>query len=155
MPAKRRPTLKFDPASSAWIGLRLSVVSNRYMNALYAEIERQQNLLRDDVAVIACLSITTATTAQEIVRYTGRPKNSISRAVTGLEEAGLLRRSTHPDDSRAASLALTASGRRAFKQISRHSAEHDARLIANLNEDERRAFARLLNIISDPALSLG
>jgi DNA-binding MarR family transcriptional regulator len=110
-------------------------------------------LQRDDVAVIVCLSITSATTAAEIVRYTGRPKNSISRSVMGLEEAGLLTRSSHPEDGRAAGLALTAQGRRIFKQISGRFAEHDKRLIAGMNEHERREFTRLLNIVSDSSAS--
>src|SRR5476649_301275 len=129
MPVERRATLKFDPASSVWIGLRLVVISNRYVTSLYSQIDDQLGLQRDDVAVLACLSITDATTAQEIVRYTGRPKNSISRAVTGLEAAGLLNRSTDPVDGRAATLALTAKGREAIRQIGQRTAEHDARLI--------------------------
>ena len=152
MPAMTRTTLKFDPASLRWIGLRFTVVSNRYIYPLYAEIEKGYGLQRHDLSVIVCLSITNATTAQEIVRYTGNLKNSISRAVTNLERAGLLSRSTHPDDGRAASLALTAQGKKVFKQISGRFADRDAKMIARLNDDERREFTRLFNIISDSSV---
>jgi DNA-binding MarR family transcriptional regulator len=152
--AKRSPTLRFDADSTQWIGLRLAVISNRYNASLYAEVDRELGLQRDDVAVLACLEITQATTAQEIVRYTGRPKNSISRAVTGLEEAGFLSRSTHPNDGRAATLGLTAKGRGAVRQISLHTAEHDARLIAKLSERDQRELARLLNVLGDRSFSM-
>src|SRR5260370_17925166 len=113
MPATKRATRRFDPQSTDWIGLRLAVLSNRYVGSLYPEIVRSQELQRDDVAVLICLSITDATTAQDIVRYTGRPKNSISRSVAGLEKRGLLSRTAHPQAGRAPSLAFTAPARTA------------------------------------------
>jgi DNA-binding MarR family transcriptional regulator len=152
--AKRSPALRFDADSTRWIGLRLAVISNRYNASLYAEVGHELGLQRDDVAVLACLEITQATTAQEIVRYTGRPKNSISRAVTGLEDVGFLNRSTHPSDGRAATLGLTAKGREAVRQISQRTAEHDARLIAKLGERDQRELARLLNLLGDASFGL-
>src|SRR5216684_5190373 len=127
MISKKRTTLKFDPASPAWIGLRVTVASNRYIYPLYAELERKHKLLRDDVAVISCLSITSATTAQEIVRYTGRPKNSISRAVAKLEAENVLRRKAHLRDGRASTLYLTPRGKKVFARIKDFFAERDQR----------------------------
>src|SRR5216684_3563661 len=149
MISKKRTTLKFDPASPAWIGLRVTVVSNRYIYPLYAEIERKHKLLRDDVAVIICLSITSATTAQEIVRYTGRPKNSISRAVAKLEAEGVLRRNSDPRDGRVSTLSLTTRGKRLFDQIKGYFAARDKRLLEGLSEKEKHEFNRLLNKISE------
>jgi len=152
--AKRGSSLRFDADSIQWIGLRLAVISNRYNASLYAEVDRELQLQRDDVAVLACLEITAATTAQEIVRYTGRPKNSVSRAVTGLEAKGFLTRSTHPNDGRAATLSLTAVGQKTVSQIRQCTAEHDARLMAKLCERDQRALTRLLNLLADSSQSL-
>ena len=149
MISKKRTHLKFDPESPAWIGLRVTVVSNRYLYALYAELERKYQLLRDDVAVINCLSITSATTAQEIVRYTGRPKNSISRAVTKLEANRILRRKSDPRDGRVSTLSLTTHGKRLFDQIKGYFAERDKRLVEVLGEKEKHEFNRLLNKVSE------
>jgi DNA-binding MarR family transcriptional regulator len=149
MNSRKRTTLNFDPQSSAWIGLRVTVVSNRYIYALYGEIERKNQLLRDDVAVIICLSITSAITAQEIVRYTGRPKNSISRAVTKLEAQGILHRKAHLRDGRASTLHLTPGGKRLFSQIKDFFAERDHRLVEVLSEKEKREFNRLLTKVSE------
>ena len=109
-------------------------------------------LLRDDVAVINCLSITSATTAQEIVRYTGRPKNSISRAVTKLEAEGMLRRKPDQRDGRASTLSLTTKGKRLFDQIKNYFAERDDRLVKVLSDKEKREFNRLLNKISEASV---
>jgi DNA-binding MarR family transcriptional regulator len=149
MKSRKRTTLKFDPLSSGWIGLRVAVVSNRYLYPLYAELERKHKLLRDDVAVINCLSITSATTAQEIVRYTGRPKNSISRAVAKLEAEGILRRAAHLRDGRASTLSLTPRGKKLFTQIKHFFDERDQRLIEGLSEKEKKEFSRLLTRISE------
>ena len=146
----RKPTtLRFDPQSSAWIGLRVTVVSNRYLYPLNAELESKYNLLRDDVAVMSCLSITSATTAQQIVRYTGRPKNSISRAVAKLEAEGILRRKAHLRDGRASALHITERGKKLFAQIKHFFAERDRRLMEVLSGKERAEFNRLFTKISE------
>lgn len=149
--APRPPALQFDPNSLAWIGLRLTVLSSRYMIPINALLERDQGLSRDDVTVTICLSITNATSAQEIVRYTGRPKNSVSRAVASLEERGVLRRSSDASDRRSSKLSLTAQGRRLFDRVAACFVERDALMLDPLSERERRDFNRLLNKIATPS----
>ena len=149
--ASKRPALRFDPASLAWIGLRLTVLSSRYMGPLNATLEQDRGLSRDDVTVTTCLSITNAASAQEIVRYTGRPKNSVSRAVASLEERGLLRRHTDTGDRRSSRLSLTARGRQLFKHIAACFVQRDALMLEPLSERERRDFNRLLNKIAAPS----
>lgn len=148
---KQRSALRFDPDSLDWIGLRLTVVSSRYIGPVNAELEHKLGLSRDDVTVTTCLSITNATSAQEIVRYTGRPKNSVSRAVTSLEERGFLRRDSDASDRRSSRLSLTARGRRLFDQIAACLVERDSLMLGALSERERHAFNRLLNKISTPS----
>lgn len=145
---KQRSALRFDPDSLAWIGLRLTVVSSRYMAPINADLEQEQGLSRDDVTVTICLSITNATSAQEIVRYTGRPKNSVSRAVASLEERGFLRRYSDASDRRSSRLSLTARGCRLFDQIAARFIQRDSLMLSPLSEQERRSFNRLLNKIS-------
>lgn len=147
----KRPALRFDPGSLAWIGLRLTVLSSRYMAPVTALLEREQDLSRDDVTVTICLSITNATSAQEIVRYTGRPKNSVSRAVAGLEARGLLRRHTDASDRRSSRLALTARGRRLFGRIAACFRERDSLMLGPLSAQEGRDFNRLLNKVTAPS----
>lgn len=149
--AAKRPALRSDPNSLAWIGLRLTVLSTRYMGPITALLEHDQGLSRDDVTVTICLSITNATSAQEIVRYTGRPKNSVSRAVSGLEERAFLRRHSDASDRRSSRLSLTARGRRLFDRIAACFVERDALMLDPLSPQEQRDFNRLLNRIAAPS----
>lgn len=149
--ATQRAALRFNPDSLAWIGLRLTVLSSRYMGPVNAVLELNQGLSRDDVTVTLCLSITNATSAQDIVRYTGRPKNSVSRAVTSLEERGFLRRHRDVSDRRSAKLSLTARGRRLFDDIAACFVRRDSLMLHPLSERERHDFNRLLNKISAPS----
>jgi DNA-binding MarR family transcriptional regulator len=147
----KRPALRFDPQSLSWIGLRLTVLSTRYMRPINALLESDQGLSRDDVTVTICLSITNATSAQEIVRYTGRPKNSVSRAVASLEERGFLRRYSDASDRRSSELSLTARGQRLFDRIAACFVERDGLMLDPLSQRERRDFNRLLNKIAAPS----
>ena len=149
--AAKPPALRFDPQSLAWIGLKLTVLSSRYMAPLNALLERDRGLSRDDVTVTICLAITNAASAQDIVRYTGRPKNSVSRAVAGLEERGLLRRTSDTSDRRSSRLSLTPRGHSLFARIAACFVERDALMLAPLSPHERRTFNRLLNKIAAPS----
>jgi DNA-binding MarR family transcriptional regulator len=142
-PAKAREVV-VRANSPSWAGLRLVVIANHCMQPLYNKLERVHGLARDEAAILVCLSITTAARAQEVARYTGRPKNSISRAVGSLEARGLLSRSAHPVDGRAVCLELTAAGRRAFEDISDDHAATDERLLEVLEPQERRQFVEML-----------
>jgi len=132
-----------------WIGLCLSVVSNRYAYPLYAEIERDHGLLRDEAAVVVCLSLKSGATAQEIVANTGRPKNSISRAVRKLEAGRFVRREGDADDGRASKLYLTSRGNTLFKRIEGYYADRDKRMLSTLSDKEKREFSRTLEKIAN------
>ena len=139
---------------SEWIGLRLLAITNRYLAPVHAEIEERYGLTRDDVAVLVHLAATETATAQEIVRHTGRPKNSMSRSVVSLEERGIIRRSPHPTDGRAAVLQLTAKGRKLRAVLAEAFGEADERLLASLDERERTAFTgSLIKMMSNDAVT--
>jgi DNA-binding MarR family transcriptional regulator len=136
---------------SEWIGLRLLAITNRYLAPVHAAIEDRYGLTRDDVAVIVHLAASGTATAQEIVRHTGRPKNSMSRSVVSLEQRGIIRRRPHPVDGRAAVLQLTAKGRKLRGVLADAFGAADERLLASLDESERAHFIRSLITIGDEA----
>jgi len=136
---------------SEWIGLRLLALSNRYLAPVHARIEDRYGLSRDDVAVLVHLAASETATAQEIVRHTGRPKNSMSRSVVSLEQRGLILRRPHPTDGRAAVLQLTAKGRKVCEVLAEAFGEADERLLESLDESERAAFVHSLIKMSDEA----
>jgi DNA-binding MarR family transcriptional regulator len=133
---------------SEWIGLRLLSITNRYLAPVHAAIEDRYGLTRDDVAVIVHLASESAT-AQEIVRRTGRPKNSMSRSVVSLEQRGIIRRRPHPMDGRAAVLELTAKGRKFPAVLADAFGAVDARLVEDLTDRERTVFIRSIIKLSD------
>jgi DNA-binding MarR family transcriptional regulator len=145
----RKAQIATETEVRRWIGLRVSVVSNRYTTSLYAEIERRHGLLRDEAAVLVCLAIVGGTTAQVIARYTARPKNSISRAVRKLEADGLIRREGDLRDARASTLRFTPSGRALFNQLRGYFEARDALFTNALDQDEQEQFDRLLTKIMD------
>ncbi len=135
----------------SWTGLRLSAVANRYTHPLYAEIEQTHGLLRDEVVVIVMVGSGRASTAVEIVAYTGRPKNGISRAVRKLEAEGLLRREAHESDGRLAKLHLDRRGERTYRFVVGYFETRDRQMLAELDEGDRRTLKRIINHLSDPA----
>jgi DNA-binding MarR family transcriptional regulator len=139
-----QPEGRHRPGAPNWAGLRLHVVDLRIMTPLYNKLQMEHGLFRDEAAIIVCLSITAATTAQQVIRYTGRPRNSISRAVISLEERGLILRSAHPADGRASVIELTSAGQDLFTAIKGDYAAADERLLSTLEPDERAMFAELL-----------
>lgn len=128
-----------------WIGLRISVVSNRYTAPLYADIERRYGLLRDEAAVLIAVANDEGSSAQEIVEHTGRPKNTISRAVRKLETDGRIQRIGDRQDGRAFKLRLTTSGTALFEHLKDICADRDKALVAPLSIAERTEFDRLLS----------
>jgi DNA-binding MarR family transcriptional regulator len=139
---------------SEWIGLRLLAITNRYLAPVHAQIEERYGLTRDDVAVLVHLAATETATAQEIVRHTGRPKNSMSRSVVSLEERGIIRRRPHPTDGRAAVLQLTAKGRKLRAVLTDAFGAADQHLLASLEQSERAAFiGSLTKMMRDDAIA--
>ena len=134
-----------------WISLRLLALSNRYLAPVHARIEDRHGLSRDDVAVLVHLAASGTATAQEIVRHTGRPKNSMSRSVVSLEQRGIVLRRPHPTDGRAAVLQLTAKGRKLCEVLAEAFGEADERLLHSLDKDERESFVRSLIKMSNEA----
>ena len=76
---------------------------------------------------------------------TGRPRNSISRAVHRMLQEGYLNRSPDPDDGRQAILKITAKGRRLHERIVPKFVERENDILASLTNDERRSLDRLLS----------
>jgi DNA-binding MarR family transcriptional regulator len=137
-----------DEDSRPWLGLLLLAITNRFMHPIHVAVEEQHGLTRDDVAVLVCLTKTSATTAQEVVRYTARPKNSISRAVAALESKGLVRRTAHPHDGRASTISTTARGRQCCETLYTSFHQGDVNMTESLTDDERDHFTQLVNKIA-------
>jgi len=69
----------------------------------------------------------------------------VSRAVVPLEQAGLVERTTDPDDARATRLGLTAAGRQRLEAARREFADRLAPVLDDWDADDVAALTRLMD----------
>jgi MarR family transcriptional regulator, temperature-dependent positive regulator of motility len=130
-------------------GWRMSLWSNFLNNPTYGEIERQFGLLRDDVNILYCVTLCGDLTASIICDLTGRPKNSVSRAVERLLQRSLLDRTTDPQDRRRSLLTVREKGREVFAQLLPMFLERERRMLQALDERELAALDAILAKLMD------
>ena len=91
----------------------------------------------------------------ELARRTRIDKGWISRSLRGLERRGLIERTSHPTDSRASLVSLTARGDELVRGFAPVAQARNQRLLAGLDEAEVFAlldalFARAEDILLNP-----
>lgn len=114
-----------------------------------ASYRARYGLTRTQWRVMANLGRFGAMTARDICRLSHIEKTKVSRAVAGLEGAGLLTRAISPDDRRAENLSLTEGGRAVFAEIGQQAQDFDTDLRTRLGpEVAARIDAILREIIA-------
>lgn len=130
-----------NAVTTAW---RLNYVANFYAVPFYLALEKRIGISRPEYVILFCAAQHPGVTAQEIVASTGRPKNSISVAVSKLERKRLVTRRPSSTDSRRMELRVTAAGLAVFEKVVPLLAERERRMVAALTGPERRRFDALL-----------
>ncbi|MEQ8603095.1 MAG: MarR family transcriptional regulator [Marivibrio sp.] len=134
--------LRDNPVRDVW---RLSFVANVFTGPLYKAFEEGEGVSRGEFLVLFCLSqATDGLTAQDVCLATGRPKNSISRAVTGLIQKSLIRRSVSAADRRRKELAMTPQGRAVLDRLLPQTSARESAMLAPLSGAERATLSALL-----------
>ena len=123
---------------------RISYLANRLVLPAYDDIKLAYGLSRGEYLLLFCLSYIEELTAQDVAEMTGRPRNSISRAVHRMLDEGCLKRSPDPTDGRQALLRITAKGERLHKRILPLFEEQEAKMLDNLTSEERKLLDSLL-----------
>lgn len=123
---------------------RISFLANSLVLPTYEEIKREHDLSRGEYLLLFCLSNVAELTAQDVADMTGRPRNSISRAVHRMLSDGYLTRSPDPDDGRQALLRITPSGRALHNKIVTKFIDREAELLGVLSPAERVTLDQLL-----------
>jgi DNA-binding MarR family transcriptional regulator len=140
-PPLRERMLWRNAVTTAW---RLNYVANFYAVPFYLALEKRIGISRPEYVILFCTAQHPGVTAQEIVASTGRPKNSISVAISKLERKRLVTRRPSPIDSRRMELRVTAAGLAVFAKVVPLLAERERRMVAALTASERRQFDALL-----------
>jgi len=122
----------------------MSYLTNRFTVPAYREIASDLNLSRHEALILLCLgSLRPGLTAGEISALSGRPKNSVSRAVATLEARHLIRRSAGAHDKRQHPLSMTAQGRTLHGKINRRLKARSRASLDALTDTERRQLGRI------------
>jgi DNA-binding MarR family transcriptional regulator len=133
--------LERNGVTFAW---RFNYIASFYAVPFYLALEQRIGISRPEYVILFCVMHRPGITAQEIVGATGRPKNSISFAITRLEKKGLIVRRPSQADSRRMELRATGPGRTIYRRILPLLQERERRLLAPLSEDERERLGALL-----------
>ena len=134
------------PLAAIW---RLSVLSNFYTGPLYARLQAQHGLGRPGFVVLYCLSERDGLMARDVVRASGLPKNSVSRAVTDLIAKGLVVAAEGGGDRRAKPLRLTARGVALMADLMPAFLARQTELTAPLTTAERETLRALMAKMAD------
>jgi MarR family transcriptional regulator, temperature-dependent positive regulator of motility len=126
------------------IGYRLAYLANFFTGPVYSEVMRRHGVARSEFVVLFCLLHVGTLTAQEVCEITGRPKNSISQAVTKLVGAGYIVRNADRDDARRMKLVATAAGRKLYEQVMPLFIARERTMLATLSAREIKQLDSLL-----------
>jgi DNA-binding MarR family transcriptional regulator len=137
----RERMLWHNALTTAW---RLNYIANFYAVPFYLALEQRIGISRPEYVILFCAAQHPGVTAQEIVMATGRPKNSISVAVSKLERKRLIIRRPNETDLRHMELRATPEGLVIFQRIVPLLAQRERQMVKSLSEAERRQFDALL-----------
>lgn len=123
----------------------LSYVTSAIIVPAYDDIKRDFGIIRAEYLLLLCLSHFPVLNAQDVSRLTGRPRNSISRAVNRMLKEGYIERAPDPDDGRQAKLTITLSGRKLHKRVATQMEHTQEKVLNALTPGERKTLVKLLH----------
>ena len=147
-PLARRPRTGADHAPlqlERFLPYQLSILSNTISQAIAEDYQRRFELGVTEWRVMAVLARFDGLSAREVAERTAMDKVAVSRAVARLIDAGRVRRVTAAHDKRQSVLSLSAKGWKVYEQIAPLALEHERRLLAHLDGDERAWLGRILD----------
>ena len=130
-----------NPVLHIW---RISFLANFYTGPMYKAFDARWSIDRDRFLILFLLTQRSPLMARDVCLATGRPKNSISRAVTDLETRGLIERDTSTDDKRSKFLRITEPGKRILETLLPEAVRRQTAMLDALSEEERDQLAALL-----------
>jgi DNA-binding MarR family transcriptional regulator len=126
---------------------RLSVLSNTLSQAIARVYEKRFNLSVTEWRAMAVLGHCSDISAREVAERTAMDKVAVSRAVARLLAKGHIERGTASHDKRQSVLRLSDEGWKIYDQVAPLALEHEQRLLAHLDEEERQWLTRILETL--------
>ncbi len=103
----------------------------------------------DQFVLLATLSRGDAMTQRELARRMPSDPSTVRAMLVLLETQGLIERDVHPSDSRARTVALTAAGKRKFRQLWNVSESIRTKMFEAIQPDDAVEFIRILTRIAE------
>ena len=122
----------------------ISFVTSAIIVPAYDAVKRDFAIIRAEYMLLLCLAHFPALTAQDVSRLTGRPRNSISRAVHRMLSEGYITRVPDPEDGRQAKLAITEGGREMHNKIAAMMVESQSAILSVLTNREQTTLRDIL-----------
>lgn len=141
--AADQPAQGFD--LEEFLPYRLSVLSNRVSDAFARLYETRFGITIPEWRVIANVGRFGPISANGVCERSAMDKVTVSRAVQRLVDKGFLDRRTDAHDRRRSSLTLSPAGAAIYAEIVPLALQIQSALVADLDEDERRALDLLMD----------
>jgi DNA-binding MarR family transcriptional regulator len=125
-------------------GYRIAVLSNWYRGPGYKAIEKKFGITEVECSALFCVGHSDQMTATDVCNITGRPKNSLSRAIAILIGKKLLQRTEDDRDGRKKRLQLTSQGRALYEKIVPMFLRAEQNIVQPLTPSELSDLDRLL-----------
>jgi DNA-binding MarR family transcriptional regulator len=156
LPTRPKPGVPPPPAEGVLIledfpPYRLNVLSSAVSQGFARLYSERFGISIPQWRVVAVLGQHGGLTSKEIGKRTHMHKTMVSRAVGELERHGLVARLLNRIDRREAFLSLTNAGRRTYGEIVPLARDYAARLMADLNDADRAAFERIVEMLRERA----
>lgn len=123
---------------------RLSVLNNLVSRALAEQYQARFGLSIPEWRVMANLGRAAPLSANEVAERTSMDKVKVSRAISRMHGAGLVKRETDPRDNRVSRLQLSARGKRIYDKIAPMALAWEREFLSVLSESEIAAFDKIL-----------
>ena len=151
---RRRQRDKAPLKLEQFLPYRLNVVASLVSQALSRVYAKRYRIGIPEWRVLVTLGQFGVMTGKAIGEHTHMHKTKVSRAVALLEKRKLLARRVNRADMRELFLSLTAGGRAIYEELAPHALDFARRLTDILTPDDREAFNRALQQITDRSAQL-
>ena len=133
---------------------RLSVLASLTSQALAQIYAERFGLTIPAWRVVATLGQYGVVTARDISLHAVMHKSTVSRAVSQLQERGLIVRKPNREDRREENLELTGAGRAVYEAVVPEALAFEQRLVSVLTPAEQRGFMTVLHKLDRQARQL-
>lgn len=103
----------------------------------------------DQFVLLATLAQGQALTQRELARRMPSDPSTVRAMLVLLEQRGLVQRDAHPTDSRARTVALTALGKRKFRELWKAGDPLRLQMVGALRPDETETLVNLLSRVAE------